>query len=558
MNQTKTYFPGALSLVAIGALSACGGGDGDVATPPVQMACASVSTAAVNLSGLTVASAVSNAASGAAGSASSYPAHCQVKGAVNQRTGVDGKSYAIGYDIRLPATGWNGKFFYAGDSGLDGAISDPLGTSALGGKTNALSLGYAVASSDGGHIDGAGGLDGSFGLDPQARADYGYNALGTLTPLAKKIVTQFYGVAPSRAYYTGCSKGGQSGLMAASRFADQFDGIIAGNPGMDLPKATIAQIYDTQQFATVNANIANAFAAKDLALVASQILAKCDALDGAADGIVNDQTGCKTAFNFSTDVPQCATGVTPDGTCLSAVQKTALAAVYAGPKTSAGDGLYADWAWDPGLVGGGWAFWKTFLNPNLGAIAMGNVWATPPVAPIAPLSAAATSYWQNFKMDTAYNAIYGTNATFPQSAMDFMGMPDPLNLPALKAKGKLLVYHGTADPVFSSNHTASWYSRLQAKDAAAASYARLFLIPGMTHCGGGPATDSFDAFTPLVEWVEKGSAPDTILATVGAGNADKPAAWSSTRSRPLCAYPKHAVLKSGATDLESAASFVCQ
>ncbi|MEY2876350.1 MAG: hypothetical protein RLZZ373_3721, partial [Pseudomonadota bacterium] len=127
-----------------------------------------------------------------------------------------------------------------------------------------------------------------------------------------------------------------------------------------------------------------------------------------------------------------------------------------------------------------------------------------------------------------------------------------------KAKGKLLVYHGTADPVFSSNHTASWYSRLQAKDAAAASYARLFLVPGMTHCGGGPATDSFDAFTPLVEWVEKGSTPDTILATVGAGNADKPATWSSTRSRPLCAYPKHAVLKSGATDLESAASFACQ
>lgn len=558
MNQTKTYFPGALSLVAIGVLSACGGGDGDVATPPVQMACTSVNTAALNLSGLVVASAVSNAASGAAGVVSSYPAHCQVKGAVNQRTGIDGKSYAIGYDIRLPAAGWNGKLFYAGDSGLDGAISDPLGTSALGGKTNALSLGYAVVSSDGGHTDGAGGLDGSFGLDPQARADYGYNALGTLTPLAKKVVTQFYGVAPSRAYYTGCSKGGHSGLMAASRFADQFDGIIAGNPGMDLPKASIAQIYDTQQFATVNANIANAFAAKDLALVASKILAKCDALDGAADGIVTDQAGCKAAFNFSSDVPQCATDVAPDGTCLSGAQKTALAAVYAGAKTSMGDVLYADWAWDPGLVGGGWTFWKTFLNPNLGAIAMGNVWATPPVATIGPLSTAATNYWQNFKMDTAYTAIYGTNTTFTQSAMDFMGMPDPLNLPTLKAKGKLLVYHGTADPVFSSNHTASWYSRLQAKDASAASYARLFLVPGMNHCSGGPATDSFDAFTPLVEWVEKGSAPDTIIATVGAGNADKPVAWSSSRSRPLCAYPKHAVLKSGATDLESASSFMCQ
>jgi hypothetical protein len=399
---------------------------------------------------------------------------------------------------------------------------------------------------------------GSFGLDPQARADYGYNALGTLTPLAKKIVGQFYGVAPSRSYYTGCSKGGHSGLMAASRFADQFDGIVSGNPGMDLPKASIAQIYDNQQYATVDPGVANAFSPQDLALVSSKILAKCDALDGAADGIVNDLPGCKAAFNFSADVPQCAAGATPNGTCLSAAQKTALSAVFAGAKSSNGSLLYADWPWDPGLAGGGWSFWKTFLNPNLGAIAMGNVWATPPVAPIAPFSPGAASYWQAFTMDAAYTAIYRTNATFTESAMDFMGMPDPLNLTTVKAKGKLLVYHGTADPVFSSNYTRNWYDKLKSRDASAASHVRLFLVPGMNHCGGGMATDSFDAFTPLVDWVEKGAAPDSINATVASGNTDKPASWSATRSRPLCAYPNKAVLKTGATDLESASSFVCQ
>jgi hypothetical protein len=161
VKLSKLFSPRLLPLIALGGLAACGGGSDTPA--PVQIACASVTTAALNLSGLLVASAVSNAASGAAGSASSYPAHCQVKGAINQRSGIDGKSYAIGYDIRLPATGWNGKFFYAGDAGLDGGFNDPLGSTALGGKTNALSQGYAVASSDGGHTDQGGGLDGSFG-----------------------------------------------------------------------------------------------------------------------------------------------------------------------------------------------------------------------------------------------------------------------------------------------------------------------------------------------------------------------------------------------------------
>jgi hypothetical protein len=128
----------------------------------------------------------------------------------------------------------------------------------------------------------------------------------------------------------------------------------------------------------------------------------------------------------------------------------------------------------------------------------------------------------------------------------------------LKAKGKLLIYHGTADPVFSSNYTQAWYDALRGRDSHASDYARVFFVPGMNHCGGGPATDQFDALTPLVAWVEKGTAPDSIVATVAPNNADRPATWSASRSRPLCAYPKKAILNSGATDLESASSFACQ
>jgi hypothetical protein len=539
----------------VAVLAACSGDDDEPA--PVQMACTAVTTTAVNQPGLTVVSAAEVAAGGVAGSSATYPAHCLVKGKINERTGLDAKPYAIGYEIRLPASGWNGKFFYSGDGGLDGVINDPLGATALGGTTNALQLGYAVAASDGGHV-GVSGVDGAFGQDPQARADYGYNALGTLTPIAKKIVGRFYGVAPSRSYYTGCSKGGQSGLMAASRFADQFDGIIAGDPGMDLPRASIAQLFDAAQFATVDANIANAFAPADLAFVAQRIRERCDALDGAADGMVLDTAACQASFDFNADVPQCASGISPNGSCLSAAQKTALARVFGGPKDSAGTPLYADWPWDPGVAGADWTFWKVVLNPNLGSTAMGNVWGTPPVATIDFGSPSAAAYAQAFDIDQALALITTRTATFTESSLEFMGMPAPLNLATLKAKGKLLVYHGTADPVFSSNYTRNWYDALRGGDPAAADYARFFLVPGMNHCAGGPATDAFDAFSALVAWVEQGKAPDSIEARVAPNNADKPAAWSASRSRPLCAYPKNARLKARATDLESASSFACE
>lgn len=539
--------------LVIASLTACGG-DSDAG--PSSMSCEAVTTSTVNVPGLVVTSAAALPASGPASSAASYPAHCRVTGKINERTGIDGQSYAIGFDIRLPA-GWNGKFFYSGDGGLDGEIGDPLGTTALGGSTNALQLGYAVASSDGGHA-GASGLDGSFGQDPQARVDYGYNALGTLTPLAKMVIRRFYGSAPTRAYYSGCSKGGQSGLMAASRFADQFDGVIAGNPGMDLPKASIAQIWDIQRYASVDPGIANAFSPADLAFVASRVVARCDALDGATDGMVLDVAACQATFDFNADVPQCAGGATPNGTCLSAAQKTALAGVFAAPTDSLGSELYASRPWDPGLAGAGWTTWKTFLNPALGAIAMGNVWATPPEPTFAPFSPASMAYLANFQMDTALAGIYAQSPTFPESAMDFMAMPSPTNLSVLKAKGKLIVYHGTADPVFSSNYTRSWYDSLRAADPSAANYARLYLVPGMNHCGGGPSTDSFNAFASLVDWVERGVAPNSITASVAAGNTDKPSMWSASRSRPLCPYPQKTVLRPGATQLESADSFMCQ
>jgi feruloyl esterase len=133
-------------------------------------------------------------------------------------------------------------------------------------------------------------------------------------------------------------------------------------------------------------------------------------------------------------------------------------------------------------------------------------------------------------------------------------------LSALKSRGgKLIVYHGTADPVFSPNDTIAWYDAVNAGDSTAPGYARLFLVPGMNHCSGGPATDRFNMLTALENWVERGAAPDSVVAKVNPVDPDVVAkGWPATRSRPLCAYPKQAMLKAGATDLESASSFVCQ
>jgi feruloyl esterase len=550
----------AMAPLALIILAGCGSDDEAIATSaaPQPLDCSAVTAQRLGIDGLGDVAAVAVAASGVSGAAGSVPAHCRVTAKLNARTGADGQPYAIGVELRLP-TAWNGRFLYAGDGGLDGVIGDATGTMAVSRGSSALARGFAVAASDGGHQAAAGnGFDAAFGADPQARLDYGYNALGTWAPRAKGILKTFYGVPASRSYYAGCSKGGQSGLQAATRFADEFDGIVAGDPGFNLPKAAIATVHDNQRLATVNADIAQAFSPADLQLIAASIRSRCDALDGARDGMVTDVAACQQAFDFNADVPQCAVGTSPDGTCLSATQKTALKAIMDGAKTSTGTALYASWPWDPGIAGAGWTTWKTFLNLTLGPVATANVFSTPPTPGIVAFSPAASAYWQGFDLDRSFEVIYGTGSIFPFSAMDFMLPPNMAQLPTLKRRGKLLVYHGTADPIFSSDDTQAWYDSLLRNDAAAADYARLFLVPGMNHCAGGPATDDFDALAAVVDWVEQGTAPSRIVAKVSAGNTDLPTAWSTARSRPLCAYPRKAMLKSGATDLESADSFVCQ
>lgn len=485
--------------------------------------------------------------------------HCRVTGRMHERVStVDAQNYAVGFEMRLPRD-WNGRFFYQANGGLDGVVSTAVGALGGGPLGNALQMGFAVLSSDAGHAGSQGPL---FGLDPQARLDYGYQAVGKLTPMARSALQTAYGKGPDRSYLGGCSNGGRHAMVAASRYADQYDGIIAGNPGTRLPLAAIANIAGAQGYAklaTTTQDLGTGFTQAERRLVSKAVLAQCDALDGATDGMVQAGAACQARFDLARDVPTC--GGARDGSCLSAEQKTTIAGLFKGAATSGGSRIYSSFPYDAGLDTAGWAGWK-FSNPvtrDSGAVAF--IWQTPPESAASFNDA---QFALNGSVDSMLTKVQATNGTFTESGLSLMMPPDYGKLPVLRNRGaKLMVYHGTADPIFSSDDTVQWYDTLRRNHGDAADFARLYLVPGMNHCSGGPATEQFDMLSSLVAWVEKGQAPDRVIASArGAGNAggvnaDLPATWSPTRTRPLCPHPL-AAHYNGSGDMESAASFSCR
>jgi hypothetical protein len=292
--------------------------------------------------------------------------------------------------------------------------------------------------------------------------------------------------------------------------------------------------------------------------VASKILAKCDALDGASDGMIQDIKACQANFNLATDVPTCTNNVR-DGTCLTSAQKDAVGNVFSGARNSTGTALYSSFPYDAGL-GPGWSAWKQANSITLDPAAAAFTFTTLPQS--ASVLSQLSAYALNFSMDTDAPKIFATSGVYTESAWSFMTPPDETNLNALKQRGaKLMVYHGTSDPVFSSNDTTDWYQRLTtANGGDASNFARLYTIAGMNHCSGGPSTDQFDMLTPMIAWVEQGKAPDSVVATARDAsnvvpNTDVPANWSAGRTRPLCAYPKVARYQGG--DINAASSFAC-
>ena len=488
-------------------------------------------------------------------------AHCQVTGKMFERVNpVDGKNYAIGFEMRLP-NDWNGRFFYQANGGIDGSVITATGAvNGGGGLDNALNMGFAVISSDAGH-EAAGGP--TFGIDPQARLDFGYQAVAKLTPMAKSAIQTAYGKAPDRSYFGGCSNGGRHTMVAASRMPEQYDGYLVGAPGFNLPKAAIASIAGGQIYASLAStpgDISTGFTEAERKLVSNAVLAKCDALDGAADGLVQDTAACQAAFNLDRDVPTCSGA--RDGSCLSPAQKTGIAKIFSGPTARNGSRLYASFPYDAGLAGADYGFWEFTAPLLLDSGGVGLIWTAPPDdastfnGPAFALTGDPTSMVER---------VNATTSVYTESGMSFMTPPNPSNLSAMKNRGaKMMVYHGTSDAIFSSDDTTAWYDSVRAaNEGDASNFARFYRVPGMNHCSGGPSTDQFDMLTPLVNWVEKGQAPEGLVASArGAGNAaganpNVPANWAANRTRPLCAYPQVARYN-GSGDINSASSFSCK
>ena len=563
----RTIHAGAASAAALlTLLSACGGNDDDTlpqlsaATGATLASCTDLVTR-IAFPNTTVTAANAIAAGTLMVAGTPVPAHCQVTGSMYARTSaVDGKSYAIGFEMRLPNT-WNGRFFYQANGGIDGSVVTATGAVNGGaGLTNALNMGFAVISSDAGHVGSQGPF---FGIDPQARLDYGYQAVAKLTPMAKAAIQTAYGKGPDRSYFGGCSNGGRHTMVAAARYADQYDGFLVGNPGFRLPLAATANMAAYQGYATVATSptdVSTGYTAAERTLVASAVLAKCDAIDGTSDGLVQDTAACQAAFSLDRDVPTCSGA--RDGTCLSAAQKTVIGKRFAGVTDSTGKKFYSSWPFDAGIGSGNTAFWNFTAPPQLDSGAVGAIWQVPPVDP-------ATFNGPNFALTTSIDSmlakIQATDAPYTENSLSFMTPPNPTNLGTLKNRGaKMMVYHGTSDPIFSSDDTTTWYESLRAANGGdAGNFARFYRVAGMTHCAGGPTTDQFDMLTPLVQWVEQGQAPDSVVASArGVGNAaganvDVPATWSPTRTRPLCAYPAVARYK-GSGSTEVADSFACR
>lgn len=500
--------------------------------------------------------------------ARAVPAHCLVKGQMHPRKGSDGRDYAIGFEMRLPLA-WNGRFYYQGNGGLDGNVSPALGALGGGPLTGALVQGFAVISSDAGHT---GAQTTVFGLEPQARLDYGYQAVAKLTPMAKDLIRTAYGKAPDRSYIGGCSNGGRHAMVAASRLGEQYDGYLIGAPGYRLPNAAMAQLRNAQQLATLatpgatvrhpmnpNATLADlgsAFTPQERQTVAQAILARCDALDGARDGQVQDVQACQARFNLQTDVPSCSSE--RNGQCLSPAQKQVIGGLFSGARSASGKVLYAAFPYDSGLVAANWGTWKFVNALALDPLSVGSVFSVPP-GRVDPLTE---------DLDARWPLLSASNTTYQESGLALMtppGQENPTNLAPLRTRGaKMLLYHGVSDAIFSAEDTRLWVERLErALGGQTADFARYFPVPGMNHCSGGPATDQFDLLSPLVQWVEQGVPPQGVPATArGAGNpggtnAELPQDWSATRSRPLCAYPTVARYK-GQGSLEDSSSFLCQ
>ena len=415
---------------------------------------------------------------------------------------------------------WNGKLEGVGNGGYAGSISYPA-------MAVALKLGYATASTNTGHP----GDDLTFGEGhPEKVIDWSYRAIHLTAKNAKLIIRDYAGNFPSHSYFVGCSTGGHQALSEAERFPEDYDGIIAGDPGYDTVHQTAGYLWSWE--ATHDKNGASLLTPAKLQLVTKSAIASCDARDGLKDGIIDDPRHC----NFDPATLACH-GADNDE-CLTNPEVEALKKVYAGahnPRT--GEEIFPGW---------------TVGSEGFGAAA-NQGWGAYILRPAEPMRIDIYRYFVFNDPDWDWHTFdFDKDVDYMDSKIGYMSASS-YDLSGFKARGgKLLMYTGWSDPVVAPMDVVKYYEGVTKKMGGlrdTQEFFRFFMVPGMGHCQGGPGPNTFDTLDPLDAWVKSGVVPQRIIAThVNEGTPN--------RTRPLCPYPQVARWK-GKGSTEDAANFVC-
>jgi hypothetical protein len=474
---------------------------------------------------------------GPGGATTEVPSHCLLRVTLDPRpSGVEGVSFGTGIELRLPLA-WNGRLLFQGGGGLNGVLNPALGT--VSGFQSALVRGFAVVSTDGGHR-GRSAVDSSFAVDQQAKLDFAYQAVQRTTREAKELINSYYGRKPEYSYFMGCSTGGREAMMAAQRLPLEFDGVVSGNASFNLTRVAMNQIWSLQTVTRIapkdengKPQLSEAFTDAQLKAVASTVLKQCDGLDGLEDGMINDYKAC----HFDPASLKCGAKGADAQTCLSTQQIDALKDILGGARSPRGESLYGATPFDTGIALPAWRAMHLGTatsppaNASLGRDTLRLFSMTPSNPDFDPLR---FDFYHDMDTLAETAAINDAVATLHTT---FAGHG-----------GKMIVYHGLSDQAMWTGALTQWYEKLTPRDSEGPqSWARLFLVPGMTHCGGGQSTDQFDMLTAIQQWVEKGQAPDRVIAS---GRA------FPGKTRPLCPYPKVARFDGGNPDNQE--SFSCR
>jgi feruloyl esterase len=458
----------------------------------------------------------------------STPQHCRVSGVLSPE---------IAFEVSLP-TPWNGRLYMIGNGGHAGEALDNPGRVAQ--VRQGIEHGFAVAQTNTGHFasrePGA-----TFVLsNPQKALDYAYRAVHLTAVTAKEVANRYYARPVDKAYWSSCSNGGRQGLIEAQRFPEDFDGIVANAPWVDQTGFTLGAVWNQRAFAQTHVS------SDKLGLVADRVMQQCDAVDGLRDGLIDDPRRC--SFSVARDVPSCAAGDEASAACLTAAEAAAVQKVYDGPQVD-GRAIF------PGFELGSEA---VLARPDGTS---GSGW----LRLVAPAEAGGTTADFGLAEGTMRYLVFDPpRPDWDFRTFDFSRDPSALerwgklanaketNLSTFRQRGgKLLITYGWADAILQPRMGVEYYEKAAAANGRGSTdFMRLFMIPGMAHCAGGLGPDQYDAVTAVIDWVEKGVAPDSLVAS-------KIVNGEVTRSRPLCPYPQVARYNGeGSTD--EAASFECR